>query len=169
MRNICITIGNHFHINGFALSLALKVRFFGTRKWPILGPLSLSNPFLVPSLLRSRSSHAEPWQCSERGALCESGPSASEGDYIPPISIINVDIHYAACTLAQALCCPAIHISLPLVSFTITLATISRKSWLTAAIKVSRGINASSILVAIMATDTAFVNIRYKTCRENNI
>ena len=26
---------NHFHINGFALSLALKVRLFGTRKWPI--------------------------------------------------------------------------------------------------------------------------------------
>ena len=35
MRNICIIIENHFHINGFALSLALKVRFFGTRKWPI--------------------------------------------------------------------------------------------------------------------------------------
>ena len=35
MRNICIIIGNHFQINGFALSLALKVRFFGTRKWPI--------------------------------------------------------------------------------------------------------------------------------------
>ena len=32
---ICIIIENHFHINGFALSLALKVRFFGTRKWPI--------------------------------------------------------------------------------------------------------------------------------------
>ena len=28
---------NNFHINGFALSLALKVRCFGTRKWPILG------------------------------------------------------------------------------------------------------------------------------------
>ena len=35
MSFICITIENHFHINGFALSLALKVRFFGTRKWPI--------------------------------------------------------------------------------------------------------------------------------------
>ena len=32
---ICIIIKTHFHINGFALSLALKVRFFGTRKWPI--------------------------------------------------------------------------------------------------------------------------------------
>ena len=32
MRNFCIIIENHFHINGFALSLALKVRFFGTRK-----------------------------------------------------------------------------------------------------------------------------------------
>ena len=29
-------IKNHFHVNGFALSLALKVRFFGTRKWPIV-------------------------------------------------------------------------------------------------------------------------------------
>ena len=28
-------IKNHFHINSFALSLALKVRFFLTRKWPI--------------------------------------------------------------------------------------------------------------------------------------
>ena len=35
MSFICITIKNHFHFNGFALSLALKVRFFGTRKWPI--------------------------------------------------------------------------------------------------------------------------------------
>jgi len=26
----------HFHNKGFALSLVLKVRFFGTRKWPIL-------------------------------------------------------------------------------------------------------------------------------------
>ena len=37
MSFICITTKNHFHINGFALSLALKVRFFGTQKWPILG------------------------------------------------------------------------------------------------------------------------------------
>jgi len=35
MSFICIIIKNHFHINGFALSLALKVRFFGTRKWSI--------------------------------------------------------------------------------------------------------------------------------------
>ena len=35
MSFICIIIANHFHINGFALSLVLKVRFFGTRKWPI--------------------------------------------------------------------------------------------------------------------------------------
>ena len=35
MSFIYIIIKNHFHINGFALSLALKVRFFGTRKWPI--------------------------------------------------------------------------------------------------------------------------------------
>ena len=32
MSFICIIIKTHFHINGFALSLALKVRFFGTRK-----------------------------------------------------------------------------------------------------------------------------------------
>ena len=37
MSFICIIIKNHFHINGFALSLALKVRFFGTRKWPNAG------------------------------------------------------------------------------------------------------------------------------------
>ena len=28
----------HFHNKGFALSLVLKVRFFGTRKWPIVPP-----------------------------------------------------------------------------------------------------------------------------------
>ena len=26
----------HFHNKGFALGLVLKVRFFGTRKWPIV-------------------------------------------------------------------------------------------------------------------------------------
>ena len=35
MSFICMRMKNHFHINGFALSLALKVRLFGTRKWPI--------------------------------------------------------------------------------------------------------------------------------------
>ena len=36
----------HFHNKGFALSLVLKVRFFGTRKWPItLAPL-----FPIPPL-----------------------------------------------------------------------------------------------------------------------
>ena len=35
MSFISMTIKNHFHINGFALNLALKVRLFGTRKWPI--------------------------------------------------------------------------------------------------------------------------------------
>ena len=37
MSFICIIIKTHFQINGFALSLALKVRFFGTQKWPIVG------------------------------------------------------------------------------------------------------------------------------------
>ena len=32
----------HFHNKGFALSLVLKVRFFGTRKWPIRLQNSLS-------------------------------------------------------------------------------------------------------------------------------
>ena len=36
MSFICIILENHFYINGFALSLVLKVRFFGTRKWPIV-------------------------------------------------------------------------------------------------------------------------------------
>ena len=30
----------HFHNTGFALSLVLKVRFFGSRKWPIVSSLS---------------------------------------------------------------------------------------------------------------------------------
>ena len=32
---ICMRINNHFHINGFALCLALKQRLGPTRKWPI--------------------------------------------------------------------------------------------------------------------------------------
>ena len=32
---ICIIIKTHFHVNGFALSLAWEMRFFETRKWPI--------------------------------------------------------------------------------------------------------------------------------------
>ena len=46
MSFICIIVKNHFHINGFALSLALKVRFFGTRKWPIASPKITANIFL---------------------------------------------------------------------------------------------------------------------------
>ena len=32
----------HFHNKGFALRLVLKVRFFGTRKWPIATYLNFS-------------------------------------------------------------------------------------------------------------------------------
>ena len=35
MSFICMIIKIHFHISGFTLSLALKVIFFGTRKWPM--------------------------------------------------------------------------------------------------------------------------------------
>ena len=35
MSFICIIIKTHFHNKGFALSLVLKVKLFGTRKWPI--------------------------------------------------------------------------------------------------------------------------------------
>ena len=54
------------------------------------------------------------------------------------------------------------------VKVTITLAAISRESWLTAAIKVFRGIYTSRILVAIVAGDAAFVDI-YITCGEKII
>ena len=37
----------HFHNKGFALSLVLKVRFFGTRKWPITEILRLLKDFFV--------------------------------------------------------------------------------------------------------------------------
>ena len=51
MSFICMRIKTHFHINSFALSLALKVRFFGTRKWPIgrsfLVSLSISLKYRV--------------------------------------------------------------------------------------------------------------------------
>ena len=45
------------------------------------------------------------------------------------------------------------------VNHTITLVTISSESWLTIAIKVSRGIYASCILVAIMAAFATFIDI----------
>ena len=45
------------------------------------------------------------------------------------------------------------------VNHTITLVTISSESWLTIAIKVSRGIYASCILVAIMAAVATFIDI----------
>ena len=35
MSFICIIIKTHFHNKGFALSLVLKVKLFGTRKWPV--------------------------------------------------------------------------------------------------------------------------------------
>ena len=46
MSFICIRIKKHFHINGFALSLALKQRLGATRKWPV----ALLSLFLCPSL-----------------------------------------------------------------------------------------------------------------------
>ena len=36
MSFICMNKKNHFHINGFARSLALKKRFEATGKWPIV-------------------------------------------------------------------------------------------------------------------------------------
>ena len=40
----------HFHNKGFALSLVLKVRFFGTRKWPIaLCVLELEKSQFLPN------------------------------------------------------------------------------------------------------------------------
>ena len=35
MSCICMRMKNHFHISGFALSLALKQRLLATRKWPL--------------------------------------------------------------------------------------------------------------------------------------
>ena len=56
MSFICIIIKNHFHINGLALSLALKVRFFGTRKRPILS-VSVFLQFKLISIHASKSAH----------------------------------------------------------------------------------------------------------------
>ena len=36
----------HFHNKGFALSLVLKVKLFGTRKWPIKLDLELEHSFI---------------------------------------------------------------------------------------------------------------------------
>ena len=41
-------IKNYFHNNGFALSLALKLRLEATRKWPILFSLEIKiNEYIV--------------------------------------------------------------------------------------------------------------------------
>ena len=47
MSFICIIIKTHFHNKGFALSLVLKVKLFGTRKWPIG---MLEGPQALPAL-----------------------------------------------------------------------------------------------------------------------
>ena len=60
MSFICIIIKNHFRINGFALSQALKVRFFGTRKWPIEMPvhlLSMYVPEKDPGTFKEKDPH----------------------------------------------------------------------------------------------------------------
>ena len=51
MSFICIIIKNHFHINGFPLSLALKVRFFETRKWPITSWIIERLPVFLLSMI----------------------------------------------------------------------------------------------------------------------
>ena len=35
----------HFHKKGFAFRLVLKVRVFGTRKWPVLSAVKLTKEF----------------------------------------------------------------------------------------------------------------------------
>ena len=55
MTFICIIIENHFHINGFALSLVMKVRFFGTRKWPIPESWFASSPSFSSSRPAARA------------------------------------------------------------------------------------------------------------------
>ena len=59
----------HFHNKGFALSLVLKVRFFGTRKWPSLlrwlnTVLAVSEYMSFANLWQEKgcSSQAETWQ-----------------------------------------------------------------------------------------------------------
>ena len=47
----------HFHNKGFELNLVLKVRFFGTRKWPIFS-LSL---IIVPELFAKVNSSQFPF------------------------------------------------------------------------------------------------------------
>ena len=59
MRFICIIIKHHFRINGFALSLALKVRVFGTRKRPI-GGLRADSPVRLRDIFRRQSRQREP-------------------------------------------------------------------------------------------------------------
>ena len=51
----------HFHNKGFALSLVLKVRFFGTRKWPIMARSAFLPLYL---LLEGNRWETETWSCS---------------------------------------------------------------------------------------------------------
>ena len=47
----------HFHNKGFALSLVLRVRFFGTRKWPIILALRASERMRPQHTYRQKSGH----------------------------------------------------------------------------------------------------------------
>ena len=58
MSYICMRIKEHFHINGFGLSLALKQRLGATQKWPIARTITSteSRPH-SPLLLVAPSGH----------------------------------------------------------------------------------------------------------------
>ena len=99
MRNLCceneffcIIIKNHFHINGFALSLALKVRFFGTRKWPIYPFIPPFSSFLPaprfgtvgfwgqgPGDIKTSQSKGENQQQTQRSCSVTSGGIRTQG------------------------------------------------------------------------------------------
>ena len=92
MSFICIIIKNHFHINGFALSLALKVRFFGTRKWPIYPFIPPFSSFLPaprfgtvgfwgqgPGDIKTSQSKGENQQQTQRSCSVTSGGIRTQG------------------------------------------------------------------------------------------
>ena len=66
----------HFHNKGFALSLVLKVRFFGTRKWPIENYIEKGPEIIFEEVETANvnESNYEPLSCWNIHATSQKAP-----------------------------------------------------------------------------------------------
>ena len=69
MSVICIIIKTRFHNKGFALSLVLKVKLFGTRKWPIHYSLSVKRSMRANGKSGMRWAQCRPQVWQVKGLL----------------------------------------------------------------------------------------------------